>query len=184
MSERERWVVYPLLFLALGAALRDKLIDRTITRNIVCQELSVIDEETPGNQPPRVLARFGRSGSARVGTLEINGQLRIVDGEPSNTSPPRIVAQIGRTQPPPDGPSRASGTMIVDGAINAKQYDVQDKPLIPSILDFLLRALQQSGQVRPNVQTPRVQPQAPPPTQPKKPRPSAAPSSPAGEQAP
>ena len=25
MTERERWIVYPLLFLALGAALRDKL---------------------------------------------------------------------------------------------------------------------------------------------------------------
>ena len=25
MSERERWIVYPLLFFALGAALRDKL---------------------------------------------------------------------------------------------------------------------------------------------------------------
>jgi hypothetical protein len=31
MTERERWIVYPLLFLALGAALRDKLVDRTTT---------------------------------------------------------------------------------------------------------------------------------------------------------
>jgi len=28
MSTRERWIVYPLLFLALGAALRDKLIGK------------------------------------------------------------------------------------------------------------------------------------------------------------
>ena len=28
MSERERWVVYPLLFLTLGVALRDKMLKR------------------------------------------------------------------------------------------------------------------------------------------------------------
>ena len=28
MSTRERWIVYPLLFLALGAALRDKIIGK------------------------------------------------------------------------------------------------------------------------------------------------------------
>ena len=61
MTERERWVVYPLLFLALGAALRDKLIDRTITKSIVCQELNVVDEEPLGRQPPRVLAKIGRA---------------------------------------------------------------------------------------------------------------------------
>ena len=45
MTERERWIVYPLLFLALGAALRDKLVDRTTTKSIVCQELTIVDEE-------------------------------------------------------------------------------------------------------------------------------------------
>ena len=28
MSERERWIVYPLLLFALGAAIRDKLMQR------------------------------------------------------------------------------------------------------------------------------------------------------------
>ena len=32
MTERERWIVYPLLFLALGAALRDKLSEHTKTQ--------------------------------------------------------------------------------------------------------------------------------------------------------
>ena len=53
MTERERWIVYPLLFLALGAALRDKLFDMTTTKSIVCQELTVIDEEPVGCEPPR-----------------------------------------------------------------------------------------------------------------------------------
>lgn len=48
MNERERWIVYPLLFLALGASLRDKLFNRTQTKTIVCESLSV---EGP-DQPP------------------------------------------------------------------------------------------------------------------------------------
>jgi hypothetical protein len=43
MSERERWIVYPLLFLALGAALRDKLINSTESQRIKCQGLMVYD---------------------------------------------------------------------------------------------------------------------------------------------
>lgn len=39
MSERERWIVYPLLFLALGAALRDKLIKQTTSDKVICEEL-------------------------------------------------------------------------------------------------------------------------------------------------
>jgi hypothetical protein len=77
MSERERWVVYPLLFLALGAALRDKLVDRTTSKSIVCQELTIVDEEPIGNQPVRVLAKIGRAestaGGSPVGYLEVDG---------------------------------------------------------------------------------------------------------------
>ncbi len=45
MSERERWIVYPLLFLALGAALRDKLAKQTRTKQLVCEQLFVVDAE-------------------------------------------------------------------------------------------------------------------------------------------
>ena len=34
MSDRERWIVYPLLFLALGVALRDKLTQIVETRTV------------------------------------------------------------------------------------------------------------------------------------------------------
>lgn len=43
MSERERWIIYPLLFLALGAALRDKLINSTESQRVKCQGLMVYD---------------------------------------------------------------------------------------------------------------------------------------------
>ena len=45
MSERERWIVYPLLFLALGAALRDKIIKTTESQRIKCQGLCVFDSD-------------------------------------------------------------------------------------------------------------------------------------------
>ncbi len=44
MSERERWIVYPLLFLALGAALRDKLLQRTWAKSLVCEQLVMVDD--------------------------------------------------------------------------------------------------------------------------------------------
>jgi len=80
MSERERWIVYPLLFLALGAALRDKLIDLTSTKHIVCQELIVMGDERPGREPTP-LVRVGegqRNGPAAVpyGAIDVDGVIR------------------------------------------------------------------------------------------------------------
>lgn len=43
MSERERWIVYPLLFFALGAAIRDKLFRHVASKEVVCETL-VADE--------------------------------------------------------------------------------------------------------------------------------------------
>lgn len=80
MTERERWVVYPLLFLALGAALRDKLFDRTMSRVIVCQELHVVDEDITGQGPGHILARIRPervNGEPTVGSLDVNGRVRI-----------------------------------------------------------------------------------------------------------
>jgi hypothetical protein len=79
MTERERWVVYPLLFLALGAGLRDKLFDQTRSKSIECQELTVSAEEQAG-RPPIPLARIGAfdrstSDKSPAGQMLINGQL-------------------------------------------------------------------------------------------------------------
>jgi hypothetical protein len=46
MTERERWTVYPLLFLALGVALKDKMVrsvntDEVHAKKVVCSELVV-----------------------------------------------------------------------------------------------------------------------------------------------
>jgi hypothetical protein len=48
MTERERWTVYPLLFLALGVALKDKMVrsvntDEVHAKKVVCSELVVAE---------------------------------------------------------------------------------------------------------------------------------------------
>jgi hypothetical protein len=122
MSERERWIVYPLLFLALGAALRDKLVDRTTTKSIVCQDLTILDDEVPG-RTPRVLARIGRTeatAAARpIGYLFVSGEVDV------------------------------EGVVKVNGLINAKQYAIQGLSFIPAIPNMMLpdlRALEQLQQ--------------------------------------
>ena len=83
MTERERWIVYPLLFLALGAALRDKLIDTTMSRRIVCQELVVVDGGRGPDGPQRV-AQIGAvpatsSGQPPRGQILVNGRVDAQD---------------------------------------------------------------------------------------------------------
>ena len=55
MSTRERWIVYPLLFLALGAALRDKLVEKIEISRLKCNRLEV-------DGVARCGSRIGRAG--------------------------------------------------------------------------------------------------------------------------
>lgn len=56
MSERERWIVYPLLFFALGAAVRDKILHRIDAKEIYCESLKIVDQQNPTGRP---LAELG-----------------------------------------------------------------------------------------------------------------------------
>ncbi len=51
MSERERWIIYPLLFFALGAAVRDKMLHRIDAKEIYCESLMIIDQQHPLGRP-------------------------------------------------------------------------------------------------------------------------------------
>jgi hypothetical protein len=163
MTERERWIVYPLLFLALGAALRDKLFDRTTTKSIVCQELTVVDEEPVANRPVRILAKIGRteapSGKLPRGYLLVNGQLEVVDDlARGRQSPPVTLAKLGPAAAvrgvPPGGFLAVNGQVDVQGVVNARQFAYQGMPLVPALrgilpgvsLPDLVHALQQSLQ--------------------------------------
>jgi len=156
MTERERWIVYPLLFLALGAALRDKLKERTISKSIYCQELVVVDEDLAGQRPTRILARFGRSetagGGASRGHLVVNGGVSVVDADDlgAHDSFP-VLAKMGRADLPPAG-RPASGLLIVegvDGVVSAPNYAYRGVPIVPAFrpgvsLESVLRAVQQA----------------------------------------
>jgi hypothetical protein len=69
MSTRERWIVYPLLFLALGTAIKPKLMQRELRASnlpsttlkvgrLECAELSILGAD----DRPRVNARAGARG--------------------------------------------------------------------------------------------------------------------------
>ncbi|MEX2306394.1 MAG: hypothetical protein WD738_02305 [Pirellulales bacterium] len=185
MTERERWVVYPLLFLALGAALRDKLFDRTTTKSIVCQELTIVDEQPLGREPI-LLARIGRgqrtaAGAPPGGYLLLNGQLEVVDGDPLGSRPVPVIAKIGRAEQARNVPSSGymivNGQLDVQGVVNARQYAYQGVPFLPALQGLplgiswpdLVRALQQAAQTgqpqrAPTKQAPKAQPseQSPP----------------------
>jgi len=145
MTERERWIVYPLLFLALGAALRDKLVDRTTTKSIKCQEL-VVEEEPVGNQTGRVLVKIGRSEATptrpSIGYFYVKGEVEV------------------------------DGLLKVDGAINAKQYAYQDvilpfwQPVPGFVFPNTMRIPQPAPQGQPPTNAPKPAPKTAPPSSP------------------
>jgi len=80
MSERERWIVYPLLLFALGAAVRDKLLQRVEAREIFCESIKIVDSQ----QPDRFLAELGikRARSNDPSQLAPRvGALRLIDSD-------------------------------------------------------------------------------------------------------
>lgn len=61
MTLRERWTVYPLLFLALGLVMRDRVEPQTVSPQIFVQELVVVDDE---GRPQYALTADGWNPSA------------------------------------------------------------------------------------------------------------------------
>ena len=45
MTDRERWTVYPLLFLTLGIAVKDKIVGRSTADTVLCSTLVVHDRK-------------------------------------------------------------------------------------------------------------------------------------------
>jgi hypothetical protein len=73
MSTRERWTIYPLLFLALGVALRDKLTATVDSKFITCEDLEIVDRH--GQLQMHLTGHEGESGKLLV--LE-HGEPRVV----------------------------------------------------------------------------------------------------------
>src|SRR5262245_35031150 len=92
MNERERWIVYPLLFFALGAALRDKFLQQVETKELRCQRLVAKEVEVEG-------------------TILCTG-LAVLD--PENRTQPLV--ELGPTDPisiQPGQPPRSFGALVL-----------------------------------------------------------------------
>jgi hypothetical protein len=146
MSERERWIVYPLLFLALGASLRDKLGGRLTAKSIVCQELRIEDEPI-GNQPAQVLAMIGRlqasPNAPALGGLVVNGEIAVdgavkVDGVVDVSKyyafqglpifPFQVVPRVASPVRPAPGPAPPAATPESERAPQSDDSKVNSPP--------------------------------------------------------
>jgi len=121
MTRRERWILYPLLFLALGTALRDKVIPTTKLRavNIVAERnieaerirCNRLDIEVTKGQPLRDVRNVIRSvvreeklnaattASARIESMLQELRLKMDDLIDSYASPEQPLPD---DTPPPD----------------------------------------------------------------------------------
>jgi hypothetical protein len=196
MTERERWIVYPLLFLALGVALRDKLADRTTARSIVCQELSIVDEESTGHEPQRILARIGRTkprdGGKSSALMQMNGDLEIFDDDLTDSSTPPFLFRAGRTDAQPSAPAIGyvivRGRADIEGVLAAHQFLWQGMPLLPIqvapglVVPGIPQPTSKPAHKGSGPNTPKSQPpKRPPGASPKKVDKTAPPSSPADD---
>lgn len=94
MTERERWIVYPLLFLALGAALRDKLIKQTFSERIEC-ELLVCDDIVARNKvQANVAVRSPLLEADSVTAGRVNSAAVLQGGQPVLSINPQYLPQL------------------------------------------------------------------------------------------
>ncbi|NOZ39174.1 MAG: hypothetical protein GXP24_02970 [Planctomycetes bacterium] len=81
MSERERWIIYPLLFFALGAAVRDKILHRVDAKEIYCESLKIIDQQDPTGRAFVELGIQRARSSDPTQLADRVGLLRVVDSD-------------------------------------------------------------------------------------------------------
>ena len=156
MNERERWIVYPLLFFALGAALRDKFTQQVTTDvlhagKIACEELVVYDSEKP-DRPVAMLSSNAPQGNApnadRFGVLRLvdsegkelcgvtNNQLQvsriacnavsILDPQNPNRALALLTSATAKT---PDGASKRMGSLLLTDSEGVEQFGLLDDRL-------------------------------------------------------
>lgn len=157
MNERERWIIYPLLFFALGAALRDKFTqqvttDRLFAGKILCEEISVVDSE----KPDRIVAQLssnppqrGNPNAERYGVFILrdsedkelcgvtNNQLQVsriacnavtvLDPKDPN----RALALLSAAEAAkPDGSTRRLGSLLLTDSEGVRQFGLADDQLV------------------------------------------------------
>jgi len=147
MTERERWVVYPLLFLALGAALRDKLSEHTKTKTLECQELIVYGESSAG-QPAVPLVQIGgrkrtSADSPHLGEIIVNGLVHAFGVEAESMQASKInadsyyfqrvpFAPLMRTIPGVSPADRLRALQLQQQAMEAEKNSAPQEPPPPN----------------------------------------------------
>ena len=136
MSERERWIVYPLIFFALGAAVRDKLMQRVEAKEIVCESVSIVDLQNP----TRVLAELGFRRARPNDPTQLAdqvGQLRLVDSEGnevceinSNAFFRRLATHLLQVVDPQGQPLVNVGTEAVDNPQSQPLVNADTEPVV------------------------------------------------------
>ncbi len=157
MTDRERWIIYPLLFFALGAALRDKFThqvrtDELFAGKVWCEELNVIDSE----KPDRIVAKLssnppqrGKPDAERFGVFVLidsenrelcsvtNNQLfvnqiackGVVVVDPQNPSQHLAVLTHTNVQLP-DGKSQRLGSLLLTDNTGRQHFGLVDDQVV------------------------------------------------------
>jgi hypothetical protein len=94
MTNKERWTVYPLLFLTLGIALRDKFTGSLELPSITCEELVLAAR---GGQP-RLKCSLGNR-SARIEILGAGGKSAVTLGTNDDGKSGRITVFSAKGEP-------------------------------------------------------------------------------------
>jgi len=79
MSDRERWIVYPLLMLALGTSLRSRLFPASEVQAeaVICKSLTVTDD---AGRKTAELAPFGAPSRCALHLLNSDGRITLALG--------------------------------------------------------------------------------------------------------
>ncbi len=94
MSDRERWIVYPLLFLALGSSISTKLLmqQQVETKHFKCQTITM--ETLQGQARFRL---FAEGGHLYVSNLETH-EMRPLLGSPRSSAMDALRRSFEREQ--------------------------------------------------------------------------------------
>jgi hypothetical protein len=152
MTERERWIVYPLLFLALGASIRDKVLREVQTSDlradeIRCKSLVVLDKDNPR----RVVARITSESPSGGAEQDRFGMLLLIDSQGKElcsvtnnnlvvrgvvcesvsvvdpARPDRALAQLGAASVnDPNGQSRRLGRLLLTDSDGREMFGLAD----------------------------------------------------------
>jgi len=123
MTDRERWTVYPLLLLALGISMRDKLAPPPVlrTKDLQCERLEIV---SPKGHPRAVIAAMGEK-SGIVELLGADGKPKLLLAAGSDQSDRPVIQLLGS-----DGDARVEMTVLKQEAGSVQLRRSADQTIV------------------------------------------------------